>query len=156
MEQLLALLKKYNLKITTAESCTGGMLGAAITAVSGASACYETGFITYSNAAKERLLGVRHETLAAFGAVSAQTAAEMAEGALKAGGADVSISVTGIAGPTGGSAEKPVGLVYIGVAGAHGVEVTECRFSGSRAQVRSQTVAKAAAKAAAYIQKFYS
>lgn len=156
MEHLLALLKKYNLKIATAESCTGGMIGAAITAVSGASACYETGFITYSNAAKERLLGVRHETLAAFGAVSAQTAAEMAEGALKAGKADVSIAVTGIAGPTGGTAEKPVGLVYIGIAGAHGAAVEACRFSGGRAQVRSQTVEKAAMLAAAYVQKFYS
>ena len=115
-EALVLKLTQTGSWITVAESCTGGLLGGAITSVPGASDCFGCGFITYSNEAKSRLLSVSPETLAAVGAVSEETAREMALGALEAGGATVALSVTGIAGPSGGSAEKPVGLVYIGLA----------------------------------------
>ena len=111
-------LKKQGKTLATAESCTGGLIGATITAVPGVSECYGFGVVTYANEAKEKLLGVKKETLETLGAVSEETACQMAEGALKLSGADVAVAVTGIAGPGGGSAEKPVGLVYVGI-GAH-------------------------------------
>ena len=116
-EQIVLELQQRNQTLTTAESCTGGLLAGRILNVSGASAVYNEGHITYSNEAKERLLGVSHETLEQYGAVSKETAYEMAEGLKKVSSADVAISVTGIAGPGGGSVEKPVGLVYIAVVG---------------------------------------
>lgn len=102
--------------VTTAESCTGGQISHAITSVSGSSACFNEGFVTYSNRAKELRLGVNRETLLRFGAVSRQTAQEMATGVRTQTRADVALSVTGIAGPTGGTADKPVGTVFIGLA----------------------------------------
>lgn len=143
-QKLYEALRDNNLKVATAESCTGGMIGAALTSVSGVSSCYGFGVVTYANEAKEKLLGVSHDTLESVGAVSPETAREMAQGALKMSGADIAISVTGIAGPDGGTKEKPVGLVYIGIARKGG----ECRayknnFSGSREDVRTQTVIKA-------------
>jgi nicotinamide-nucleotide amidase len=112
-EQAGARLVDEGLTLATAESCTGGLVAHRITNVSGSSAYYLGGFVTYSNELKEALLGVRHETLLAHGAVSEETAREMAQGARKRTGADISVAVTGIAGPTGGTPEKPVGLVYI-------------------------------------------
>ena len=110
--QLLASQKKI---ITTAESCTGGWIAQVITEVAGSSAWYDRGFITYSNESKIKMLGVKHTTLETYGAVSSQTVAEMADGALINSNADCAIAVTGIAGPTGGTDEKPVGTVWIAV-----------------------------------------
>ena len=133
-------LQKRNLTITTAESCTGGLLAGRILNVSGASSVYNEGHITYSNEAKERLLGVAHETLETYGAVSEQTAGEMAKGAARVANADVCLSTTGIAGPTGGTPEKPVGLVYVGCYYNGEVTVEECRFQGSREGNRNAAV----------------
>lgn len=105
------------LMVATAESCTGGLVSAALTEIAGSSSVMDRGFVTYTNEAKRDLLGVRAETLTRFGAVSAETAAEMAEGALARSQAQLAVSITGIAGPGGGSAGKPVGLVWFGVAG---------------------------------------
>lgn len=112
---LVHLLTEKGLKIATAESCTGGLLSKRITEVAGSSAVFDCGVTSYANKIKERVLGVRHETLAQFGAVSPQTAMEMAEGVRCVAGADIGISTTGVAGPDGGTAEKPVGLVYVTV-----------------------------------------
>ena len=112
-QQLGRLLKSKEKKIATAESCTGGWIAQIITEVSGSSAWFDRGFVTYSNAAKMEMLGVKPETLDNFGAVSAQTATEMVTGALAHSDADCAIAVTGIAGPDGGTAEKPVGTVFI-------------------------------------------
>ena len=112
--RLVAMLEKRGMTITTAESCTGGLIAGTIVNVAGASDVLNEGYVTYSNEAKQRLVGVRAETLEQFGAVSEQTAREMAQGAAKAANANVALSATGIAGPGGGSVEKPVGLVYIG------------------------------------------
>ena len=149
------LLKKYNLKVSSAESCTGGMIAAAVTDVGGASQYFDMGVVTYSNSAKMQLLGVRSDTLEKYGAVSPQTAEEMALGVRKLANSDVSISVTGIAGPSGGTAEKPVGLVYIGISGEYGTFSYKNNFSGSRSEVRKQTVKTAIELASNYITKFY-
>lgn len=122
------LLKKGR-KVATAESCTGGLVGKRITEVSGASGVFDCGVCSYANEIKEKLLGVRHETLEKFGAVSPQTAAEMAKGIRKISGADIGVSTTGIAGPQGGTPEKPVGLVYIGVDSDAMTTVVETRLS---------------------------
>ena len=100
---------QYGKKISTAESCTGGMIAAALTEISGSSECFDGGFVTYSNIQKERMLGVSGDTLKKYGAVSYQTALEMSRGAMERVGADIGIGVTGIAGPGGGTADKPVG-----------------------------------------------
>lgn len=112
-ELVVSALKKAGKKLATAESCTGGMLAKRITDIPGSSAVFETGCVTYANCVKERLLGVPHETLATYGAVSEQTARAMAEGIVRESGADIGVGITGIAGPDGGTEEKPVGLVYI-------------------------------------------
>lgn len=137
----LLIKKKYTM--TTAESCTGGMIAARIVNAPGVSAVLKSGFITYANEAKEELLGVSHDTLEKFGAVSRETAEEMAEGAVKAAHTDVAVAVTGIAGPDGGTKEKPVGLVYIGVNVRGNVEVREYHFSGSRQKIRESVTAAA-------------
>ncbi len=156
-EQLLAtFLGKYNLKLTTAESCTGGLLAGTFLNVPGASAVYDEGYITYANRAKRELLGVKKKTLKKHGAVSRQTAKQMAKGAAFAAGADVAISVTGIAGPDGGTEEKPVGLVYIGCYALGKTRVRECHFSGDRTQIRSQSVQAALEFAVECIQKALS
>lgn len=143
-EKLYDILKAKSMTVATAESCTGGMIGAALTSVSGMSECYGYGVVTYANEAKEKLLGVSHTTLEAYGAVSCETACQMAQGALELSGADIAISVTGIAGPGGGTAQKPVGLVYIGIAlkGAEPIAYKN-NFSGSREEVRQSTVIRA-------------
>lgn len=141
---LLALYRARHLRIATAESCTGGMIAAALTDIAGSSDVVERGFVTYSNEAKTEMLGVPAELIAKFGAVSEQVAREMAAGALRHSRADVGVAVTGIAGPGGGSKEKPVGLVYLAVSRKGGG--TRCErqvFPGGRAEIRRATVARA-------------
>jgi nicotinamide-nucleotide amidase len=123
--------------VATAESCTGGLLAGALTAIAGSSDVVERGFVAYSNEAKSELLGVPPATIAAQGAVSAETAAAMAEGAVARAPVDLAVSITGVAGPGGGSAEKPVGLVIFGLARRGGACRTERRvFAGDRTAVR--------------------
>ncbi len=138
-EQVVSLLTEKNITLATAESCTGGSLGKIITSVPGASAIYGYGFITYANEAKEKILGVPHEILSSVGAVSPETALAMAEGARKVSGSDIAVSVTGIAGPGGGTKEKPVGLVYIAIATEDKTTFRKLNLSGSRDEVRSKT-----------------
>ncbi|MFU8788315.1 MAG: CinA family protein [Methylobacter sp.] len=141
-EQLGRLLKADGKIIATAESCTGGWIAQTMTEVPGSSAWFDRGFVTYSNAAKVQMLGVSAKTLEHYGAVSAETAAQMASGALAHSAADVAVAVTGIAGPDGGTPEKPVGTVFIAWAAKNGkVEVAKKQFSGNRRQIRAQTVA---------------
>ena len=142
-ETVVELLKEKGKTVTTAESCTGGLVAGRLLNVPGASSVYMEGYITYSNEAKEKLLGVSHSTLEQCGAVSKETACEMAEGAAKAAGADLAISVTGIAGPDGGTKEKPVGLVYVGCYADGEASAYEFHFTGNRAKNRESTVAKA-------------
>lgn len=152
--ELFELLKKHSMTIATAESCTGGMIGETLTAIPGVSECYGFGVITYANEAKQKLLGVSAKTLENFGAVSSQTACEMAEGVLKLSGADIAVAVTGIAGPGGGSAEKPVGLVYIGIAlKGKGSIAYRNVFAGDRDSVRRSTVKTAITLATETIKK---
>ena len=138
--EVAKLLEQKKLHVTTAESCTGGLIAGTLVNVPGISAWFGEGYVTYSNEAKEKLLGVSHETLATYGAVSAETAEEMAKGAANAADADASVAVTGIAGPDGGTVEKPVGLVYIGCFCKGNVRVEKHIFDGDRAQVRGQSV----------------
>jgi nicotinamide-nucleotide amidase len=126
--------------VSGAESCTGGLIAAAITSVSGSSAWFDRGFITYSNEAKMQMLGVNAKTLEVFGAVSEQTAGEMAHGVLANSRATMAFSVTGVAGPTGGTTTKPVGMVCFGFAAADDVAVTTQYFKGDRVAVRAQSV----------------
>lgn len=126
--------------IVGAESCTGGLIAAVLTSVSGSSAWIDRGFVTYSNEAKMEMLGVSSTTLDAFGAVSVETAREMAMGALKASRATMAYSVTGVAGPTGGTVAKPVGMVCFGFATADGVSACTQHFKGGRSAVREQSV----------------
>jgi len=133
-------LVEAGLRLAVAESCTGGMLAAALTDRSGASRFLEAGVVVYSNEAKERLLGVRPDTLAAYGAVSDRVAGEMAEGARRSLGVDVAVSITGIAGPDGGTAEKPVGTVWIALSDGERVRAHHYRFDGDRAAVRRRSV----------------
>lgn len=142
-EQLIQMLIEQRLTITTAESCTGGLVAGSLVNVAGASYVLNEGYITYSNEAKQRLVRVNPETLEQYGAVSEQTAKEMAIGAAKAANADVALSTTGIAGPGGGTKTKPVGLVYIGCYVKGTVEVLECRFNGDRMENRLHTVEEA-------------
>lgn len=129
--------------MATAESCSGGLIAHRITNVAGSSAYYLGGVVTYSNDAKARLLGVPESALATHGAVSEPVARAMAEGVRDRFGADWGVGVTGIAGPGGGTPQKPVGLVYIAVAGAGGTVVVENRFEGSRETIKGQTAEKA-------------
>jgi nicotinamide-nucleotide amidase len=145
--RVLELARVRGLKIATAESCTGGLVAAALTDVAGSSDVVDRGFVTYSNAAKQAMLGVPAKTLKRHGAVSAQTAAAMAKGALKNSQADLTVAITGIAGPGGGSKEKPVGLVYFAAAKRGGRAVARSRHYGEigRSRVRERSVAEALA-----------
>ena len=147
-EQVVRLLKERNLTITAAESCTGGLIAGTLVNVAGASDVFGEAYVTYSNEAKQRLVGVRAETLEQFGAVSEETAYEMAAGAARAAGADVGLSSTGIAGPGGGTPEKPVGLVYIGCCVRGEVQVRRLNLHGNREQNRRDTVKAALGLAA--------
>jgi PncC family amidohydrolase len=128
--------------ISTAESCTGGILAHVLTAVSGASGYYIGGVVAYSNAIKEIALGVNPETLIQHGAVSAQTAQEMADGIRHRFMTTLGLSTTGIAGPTGGTPEKPVGLVFLGLSTPSSTTVFKCQFSGERGQIQNDSVRK--------------
>lgn len=151
-EYLVRLLKEKNMTVSTAESCTGGLIAGAIINAAGASDVLNEGYITYSNEAKERLVGVSHETLEKFGAVSEETAREMAIGAAKAAGSGVGLSSTGIAGPGGGTQEKPVGLVYIGCSVNGEVKVKKLQFHGNRMENRLHTVEEALKLAAEILE----
>lgn len=139
-QAVVDLLRSHGLTLSTAESCTGGLLSGRIVNVPGASDVFMEGFVTYSNNAKIKYLNVKPETLDKFGAVSEQTAREMAEGCARISGCDVSVSVTGIAGPTGGTPEKPVGLVYFGCHAGDKTFVSRRQFKGNREKVREQSV----------------
>ena len=142
---VIDLLKEKDLKLSLAESLTGGMIAQRIVNVSGASEVFGYGFVTYSNKAKHKCLGVKKRTLKEQGAVSAKCAREMAKGACKASGADISISVTGLAGPGGGTKETPVGTVFMGCCYKGKAIAKEFHFTGNRMRIREQTTAHALA-----------
>ena len=140
---VVRLLNKYELTVTTAESCTGGLVAGRLVNVPGASEVFNQGFVTYSNKAKRKYLDVSKSTLKKYGAVSPQTAREMATGGVFATDSDACVAVTGIAGPDGGSEEKPVGLVYIATYMKDKVNVEKYQFKGNREKVREQAVMRA-------------
>ncbi len=140
---IIGLMAENKMTLSAAESCTGGMLSARLINVAGASAVYEAGFVTYANKAKHKLIGVKKKTLKEYGAVSKETAKEMVKGTLKETGADYAVAITGIAGPGGGTKEKPVGLVYIGCGRKHHIVVKQYQFSGDRTQIRELSVENA-------------
>ena len=143
-EKLLTDARRKNLKIATAESCTGGLIAGLLTEIAGSSDVFERGFVTYSDAAKEESLGVPHDLIAAHGAVSAPVARAMAQGALKHSKADLAMAVTVIAGPGGGTADKPVGLVHIAATRNEKIIHRECRFGDiGRTEIRLKSVATA-------------
>lgn len=150
-ELLVGLLTEKKLTVATAESCTGGMIAQEITSVPGASNVFGYGTVVYANEAKTKLLGVKSETLGRFGAVSRETAEEMAFGLLALSNADIAVSVTGIAGPGGGTPEKPVGTVWIGIATKNGVGAellpVEPGKKYTRVRIRRMTAEKALEKA---------
>lgn len=137
-EQIVERMSALGLTLTTVESCTGGMAASRIVNVSGASEVLMQGIVTYSNEAKTRLVGVREETLRAHGAVSPETAREMAEGGVRFGRTDLALATTGIAGPGGGTPEKPVGLVYIACAFRDRTVVKKLNLKGDRSEIRTQ------------------
>jgi nicotinamide-nucleotide amidase len=152
---LLDACRARGLTIATAESCTGGLVAGALTEIAGSSDVVDCGFVTYSNAAKRKMLGVPAATLIRHGAVSAQTAAAMTKGALKKSRADISVSITGIAGPGGGSKQKPVGLVYFAAANRDGKFFARTRHFGKigRQRVRLRSVEQALEMLAALARK---
>ncbi len=157
-KEVVAFFREKGIFLATAESCTGGLISKRITDVSGASEMFGYGFCTYANEAKEKILGVKSETLAAHGAVSAETAAEMAAGLAGVSGADVCIAVTGLAGPGGGSREKPVGLVYLGIYGRESGVHTEKLLLGeekSRDEIRRLTADRALSEALLEAKKLF-
>ncbi len=139
-QQVAALLQQKKLMLATAESCTGGLIAAACTDLAGSSVWFERGFVSYSNAAKTELLGVPADLIEAHGAVSEPVARAMVEGALRHSHAQVAVAVTGVAGPGGGSPDKPVGTVWFGWATPDGVVTDKRCFDGDRQQVREATV----------------
>ena len=141
--KLVTALSAKGLTCATAESCTGGGVGSAITSVAGSSAVFLGGVISYSNEVKAEVLRVSRDSLASVGAVSSEVAAQMATGARRVIGSDLAVSLTGIAGPGGGSAEKPVGLVWFGLATSKGVTTQSRIFPGDRAAIRSAAIAHA-------------
>ncbi|MCK6440540.1 MAG: CinA family protein [Planctomycetes bacterium] len=149
-QQLVDNLKRAKKHIAIAESCTGGLIAAAITSVPGSSDIFDYGIVAYANHIKEQMLGVPSELLKRHGAVSREVAEAMAQGALNLARADIAISTTGIAGPSGGSIDKPVGLVWVSLATAADTSSREWRFSGSRAEVREQAVIAAVEMALEY------
>lgn len=142
-EKIGDLLRDANFSLSVAESCTGGLVSNLITNVSGSSDYFDRGFVTYSDNAKIELLGVPSSCLLNFGAVSRAVAEEMADGARRNSGTDVGLSTTGFAGPTGGTKEKPIGLVFIGIAGADGVVSEKFNFSGGRLDVKRKAAEQA-------------
>lgn len=140
---LLEELRNKGLKLATAESCTGGLISALFTEISGSSAVFECGFVTYSNQSKIKLLGIGTELIEKHGAVSEEVAKAMAHGAITKSGADIAVSVTGIAGPSGGTETKPVGLVYIAVATKNKTICEKNIFTGNRQNIRLSSVTHA-------------
>ncbi len=140
LQNLASNLATQNLKVTCAESCTGGLLAANLTRLPGSSAWFDMGFVTYSNEAKQQMLNVNPSTLAHYGAVSEEVVREMALGALISSKADYALSISRIAGPTGGSEEKPVGLVWFGLASKKRIWAESKIFNGDRDQIRAQAV----------------
>lgn len=136
--EVVNALKANGLTVAVAESCTGGLVASRLTSVPGSSEVFGYGLVSYANSAKQEILGVRASTLAQFGAVSEETAIEMAEGIKDLSGADIGLSITGIAGPDGGTPEKPVGLVWLGIASKNGVRTEELRLSQGDNQERNQ------------------
>ncbi|MBR3307483.1 MAG: competence/damage-inducible protein A [Lachnospiraceae bacterium] len=155
-QSVVDLLLANKLTVTTAESCTGGLVAGRLINVPGVSEIFKSGYITYSNKAKRKIIGVKKKTLQKFGAVSAEVVKEMAEGVAFYSRADVSVAVSGIAGPDGGSEEKPVGLVYIGVNVCGHVTVKEYHFSGNREKIRNNSVAHALILMRQCILEYYS
>jgi PncC family amidohydrolase len=147
------LLREHGLTLSVAESCTGGRLGDALTNVSGSSDYFLGGIISYSNDAKVSLLGVRRATLAKVGAVSAEVAKQMATGVRRRLRTSIGVGITGVAGPTGGTKAKPVGLVYIAVSSGKKTAVSKNLFTGNRSQVKSQTVARALQMVAEFLER---
>ena len=143
IESVADLLTKKKITISTAESCTGGLLGHLLTSISGSSVYYDRGIISYTNQAKHELLNVSVDLLENYGAVSKQVAEAMAEGVRKNAQADIGVSTTGIAGPTGGSKEKPVGLVYIGLSTKKKTVVNRFVFDGDRLENKDSTCVEA-------------
>jgi nicotinamide-nucleotide amidase len=143
--RVLDLCRARGLRIATAESCTGGLVAGALTEIAGSSDVVDRGFVTYSNEAKQAMLGVPAAMLKRYGAVSRETAAAMAKGALKNSLADIAVSITGIAGPGGGTTQKPVGLVYFAAARRGGKRIAQRRLYGNigRSRVRAQSVVQA-------------
>jgi len=139
-QEIIRLMTEHKMTLSAAESCTGGMLSSRLINVPGASVVYEAGFVTYANKAKHKLIGVKKKTLKEHGAVSKETAKEMVKGALKTADTDYAVSITGVAGPGGGTEEKPVGLVFIGCGRKHHILVKKYQFSGDRTQVREASV----------------
>lgn len=150
------LLRQNGWRLVTAESCTGGLIAHRITNVPGSSDYFDRGFICYSNEAKEELLGVASATLLEHGAVSAQAAVAMAQGARDRSRADLAVAVTGIAGPGGGTPSKPVGLVYIAVSGQGGTEVQRFHFDGDREAIKAATADQALKMLEAYLAPVHS
>ncbi len=142
-EKVGSILRERRMRLATAESCTGGLVGHMITNVPGSSDYYERGVIAYSNAAKQELLGVPAQTLELHGAVSEETALAMAEGLRRASKADLAVGITGIAGPSGGSDEKPVGLVYVALATPKGAVCTRNQFPGGREEIKCSSAERA-------------
>ncbi len=140
---VLLHLRKGGKTLATAESCTGGLIAKLLTDISGSSDVFQCGFITYSNTSKRRMLGVSRWKLYKHGAVSAEVATAMAEAACKRARVDIAVAVTGIAGPTGGTKEKPVGLVFIAVATTQKTTVEKCLFTGTRDDIRNRTATRA-------------
>jgi len=153
VQKLFQLLEKYKFQISTAEYCTGGIIAAVLTEFVGSSAYFDRGFVTYSNEAKIEMLDVQPLTLEKFGAVSEQTARLMARGAYAHSLADITVSVTGIAGPDGGTDDKPVGLVYIGLSTDDHAQVHHHIYDGDRASIRQQTLEHAIQHAIDYLTK---
>ena len=139
LKKIFIILKEKSLKIATAESCTGGLISHTLTNISGSSEFFDIGIVSYSNTAKIELLGVPDELLEKFGAVSEQVAKTMAEGVRKKSNVDIGIATTGIAGPTGGTKEKPVGLVYISISSTNNTIVKKFKFEGSRLENKEST-----------------
>ena len=153
-EQVLLACRKKNLKVVTAESCTGGLIAAALTAIAGSSDVVDRGFVTYSNEAKREMIGVPWDAILGHGAVSEPVARAMAAGALARSDADIAVSVTGVAGPGGGTNEKPVGLVHFGAVRAGFEPIVERHvFPGDRDQIRRRTVLTALAMVSALVER---
>ena len=150
LTNFIELLVKNDFKLAVAESCTGGLISSKITDIPGISEFFDRGFVTYSNISKVKMLGVNENTIKIYGAVSRETAIEMARGVLINSSADISVAVTGIAGPSGGSRDKPVGTVFVAAATKERIECKKFNFSGDRRSIKEQTC-EAAFKMLLYI-----